>query len=222
MRLAITPDHKEYFKKNQYIEFEGLLSPAQVAALKKNAEETLSSRLKLPTAKLKEKPAAELFQAGYDLWRNNETIKKTVQKKDFALLASELFEILPIRLAFDEYIHTTQGSPFQEAWSLQETSCLSPLAGALILPLEDLMKPISSFPIPINSGHGLFISPTLPIPWPELFANAELRVLIIGFATKQTAFCADTRDPHAVHLKKLGYVFNDTLNEALHPILIRK
>lgn len=222
MRLAITPDHKEFFNKNNYIELEGMLTADQVAALKKNAEETLASRLKLPKAKLKDKPAAELFQAGYDLWRDNEPLKKIAQKKDFAILASELFKELFLRLAFDEYICTTQGSPFPETLTLQESCCLSPLAGALILPLDDLIKPLPSLHIPLNAGNGLFISPSLPIPWPELFATPGLHLLIIGFGVKKTRFSPDTKDPHAVNLKRLGYVFNDFLNDSLHPVLARK
>jgi hypothetical protein len=221
MRLAITPDHKEFFSKNGYIELEGMLPVSAVTEVKKSAEETLAARLKIPAAKLNAQPAAALFQAGYDLWRDNEVVKRVAQKKDFALLASELFQITPLRLAFDEYLCATDGCPFSERLTLQETSCLSPLAGALILPLSDLPKG-PSFPMPLNAGSGLFISPSLPIPWPELFATEGLRFLIIAFAPKKTLFCADTRDPHAVNLKRLGYVFNDQLGDLLHPILVRK
>lgn len=224
MRLALTADHKEFFLKNNYIEFEGLITSDQVAILKKNAEEALASRLKLNAARLGNQPVKELFQAGYDLWRDNVIIKKTVQKKEFAILASELFQVLPLRCAFDQYIYTSQGSvsPFSETLTLQESSCLTPLAGALILPLDDLMKPIPSFPMPINVGNGLFISPSLSIPWPELFSTPNLSFLIIGYSGKKTMFCADTRDPHASNLKILGYVYNEFLKDSVHPILIRK
>ena len=176
MQFALTPDHREFFNKNSYIELEGLLLADQIALLRKNADETLSSRLRLPAAKLNELQAVDLFKAGYDLWRDNETIKKTTQKKALAALASDLFQTLPIRLAFDEYIYTSKSAaaPFSQAFSLQETSCLSPLAGALILPLEDLEQPLSFFPLPIKSGNGLFISPSLPIPWPQLYSSPEL------------------------------------------------
>ncbi len=185
MKLALTADHKEFFLKNNYIEFEGLITPEQVAILKKNAEEALASRLKLNAARLGNKPVKELFQAGYELWRDNATIKKTVQKKEFAILASELFQVIPIRCAFNQYICTAErgsASPFPETLTLQESSCLSPLAGALILPLDDLMKPIPSFNMPLNVGNGLFISPSLPIPWPELFSTPNLNFLIIGYS----------------------------------------
>ncbi len=171
-----------------------------------------------------ERPSSELYQAGYDLWRDNDTIKKTAQKNTFAMLASELFQVLPLRYAFDQYIYTTKGSPspLSESFSLQDTSCLSPLAGALILPLEDLIQPLSFFPLPVKAGSGLYISPSLPIPWPQLFSVPGLRFIVIAFAMDKTFFRADTRDKHAVHLKKLGYAFNDLLHNSLHPILLRK
>jgi hypothetical protein len=222
MRLAITPDHKEFFNKNGYLELEGLLSVSMVADIKKSIEETIAARLKVPVAKLSTQPAASLFQAGYDLWRDNEVVKRVAQKKDFALLASELFQLTSLRLAFDAYVCATNGSPFPERLTLQETSCLSPLAGALILPLTDLLQPIPLFSMPLNAGNGLFISPSLPIPWPELFATEGLCFLIIAFSNRRTLFCPDTRDPHAVNLKRLGYVFNDKLSDSLHPILVRK
>ena len=224
MRLALTADHKEFFLKNNYIEFEGLLTPEQVAILKKNAEEALASRLKLNPSRLKDQPTKELFQAGYDLWRGSAAVKKTVHKKEFALLASELFQTIPIRCAFDQYISTAlrSASPFPETLTLQESSCLSPLAGALVLPLDDLMKPIPSFPMPMNAGSGLFIAPALEMPWPELFAAPNFSFLIIGYSGARTLFAPDTRDPRAVNVKMLGYVFNENLNDAKHPILLRK
>ncbi|MBS0603813.1 MAG: hypothetical protein JSS60_02115 [Verrucomicrobia bacterium] len=224
MRFALTADHREFFNKKSYIEFEQMLSSDQIAALRTNADEALAKRLRLPVAKLADKSSAELFQAGYDLWRDNDAIKKVVHKNAFATLASELFQITPIRSGFDQYIITSKGTaaPFAQAFSLQDSCCLSPLAGALILPLDDLMAPLSFFPMPLNAGNGLFISPSLPIPWPELFSTPGLRFIMIGFAIEKTFFRADTRDPHAVNLKLLGYVFNDHLKDSLHPLILRK
>ncbi len=224
MQFALTPDLREFFNKNSYIELQGILSVDQVALLRKNADETLAARLRLPVSGLGDLSTIDLFKAGYDLWRNNEEIKKIVHKKSLATLASDLFQTLPIRLAFDEYIHTSgkSTSPFSEPFPLQETSCLSPLVGALIIPLEDLSEKLPFFPLPMNTGNGLFISPTLPIPWAQLYATPGLRFLILGYGMKKTFFRADTRDPHAVNLKMLGYVFNDCLKESFHPLLLRK
>ena len=224
MRFSLTADHREFFNKNNYIELQGILPLAQVASLKKHAIEALEKKLNLSFAKIQKKPSRELFLAGYDLWRSSDPIKKIVHKNAIATVASELFQTFPLRFGFDQYflIDENSISPFAENFTLQETSCLSPIAGALILPLEDLSAPLPFFPMPENAGSGLFISPSLPIPWKELFATPGLNFIMIAFAPKKTFFLADTRDPHAITLKKLGYVFNEFLRNPTHPILLNK
>ena len=225
MRFAITADHKEFFKKNHYIEFENLFSVDQRASLKKNAEETIAKRLHIPASRLKEKTAPEIYQAGYDLWRDNEEIKKITQKQAFASVASELLQTLPLRYAFDQYfsmLQCTAGSPYDVPSSLQEISCMNPLAGGLILPLQDLPSPPTFFPMPLKAGSGLFISSTFSLPWPHLFSTCGLSFFLIAYAHEKTMFRADSHDPHAASLKKLGYVFNEWLKDSLHPIILRK
>ena len=224
MRFSITADHRDFFAKNQFIEFEGMLTSEQAAALKKNAEETVAKRLKLSPEKLKQSPAPQIYQAGYDLWRDSDQIKAVTQKNSFASLAAELSQSLPVRYAFDQYFSTTKCtvSPYDVPFTLQEISCLKPLTCALLLPLQDLPTPPSFFPIPLKTGSGLFLTPSFSVPWPQLFSTPGLCFLLIAYAANKTFFSADTRDPHAVSLKKLGYVFNDLLKDSLHPLLHRK
>jgi hypothetical protein len=224
MRPTITPDHRSFFTKNNFIELEGLLPLDQIASLNINCPEAIAKRLKIPFWKLDEKTGIELFKAGYDLWRDSNPIKAILHKNNIATVASELFEVLPLRFGFDQYIATTKdaSTPFSEPLPLQDTCCLSPLAGALILPLHDLLEPLPFFPMPQKAGHGLFISPSLPIPWPELFSTPDLQFIMIGFATGKTLFRPDTIDSHAVNLKQIGYVFNEYLKDSVHPILLRK
>jgi hypothetical protein len=225
MRFAITADHREFFTKNRYIEFEEILPNDQVALLKKNAEETIAKRLRITPEKLKEKNAPELYSAGYDLWRDNEEIKKISHKQAFSSLASELMQAIPLRYGFDQYFATYQcsaTSPYDVPYSLQDISCIHPLAGGLLLPLQDLSSPPTFFPMPLKIGNGLFISPTFALPWPHLFSTCGLCFFLIGYAAEKASFCADSHDPHAVSLKKLGYVFNDPLKDAIHPIVFRR
>ncbi|MGC1878911.1 MAG: hypothetical protein WA347_05615 [Rhabdochlamydiaceae bacterium] len=224
MRFAITADHREFFTKNHYIEFEELLNRDQVASLKKNVEETVAKRLRIPLAKLKEKSPPEVYQAGYDLWRESDGIKKIAHKQAFAALASELMQIIPIRYGFDQYFATTHctGSPYDLPLSLQDISCLNPLAGALLLPLEDLASPPTFFPMPLKMGSGLFLSPTFSLPWPQLFSTRGLCFFLIVYAKEKTSFRADSHDPHAVSLKKLGYAYNELLKDSIHPIVLRE
>jgi hypothetical protein len=222
MRFAITADHRDFFTKNQYIEFEGILPLDQVALLKKNAEQTLAGRLKIAPDK---KSAPEIYQAGYDLWRDNVEIKKITHKQAFAMLVSELTQTFSLRFGFDQYFATyrcTAASPYDVPMSLQEISCISPLAGALLLPLQDLASVPSFFPIPLKAGHGLFITAGFALPWPQLFATCGLAFLLIAYSAEKATFRSDSHDPHAASLKKLGYVFNDSLKDSVHPLVLRK
>ncbi len=225
MRFAITADHQDFFTKNHYIEFEGILPLDQVSLLKKNAEVTIAKRLRIPPEKFKEKSAPELYFAGYDLWRNNEEIKKIAHKQAFASLASELMQAVPLRYGYDQYFATYQcnaASPYDLPYSLQDISCIHPLVGGLLLPLQDLPSPPTFFPMPLKVGNGLFISPTFALPWPHLFSTCGLCFILIAYAAEKAIFRADSHDPHAVALKKLGYVFNDPLKDSIHPIVFRR
>ncbi len=224
MRFATTADQLEFFNKNHYIEFEEMIPLDQISALEQNAEETVAKRLRIPVEKLQHKTAPEIYQAGYDLWRDNAAIKSLAHKHALSQLASEVMQVLPLRYGFDQYFAMTRCtvSPYDVPSSLQEISCLDPLAGALILPLHDLESPPSFFPMPLKAGNVLLISPTFALPWPQLFSTPGLSFFLIAFAHGKTFFKPDSRDPHAVSLKKLGYVFNDTLSDKLHPILLRK
>lgn len=225
MRFAITADHREFFTKNHYIEFEAMLSSDQIASLKKQIEETIAKRLRISSEKLKEKTAPEIYQTGYDLWRDNEEIKKIAQKQAFASIASELMQVIPLRYGFDQYFATFQcnaASPYDVPSSLQDISCISSLAGGLILPLQDLPFPPTFFPMPLKAGHGLFISPVFALPWPQLFSTCDLYFFLITYATERSFFRPDSHDPHAASLKKLGYAYNDPLKNSIHPIILRK
>ena len=220
MRLAISPEHRDFFHKNQFIAFEELLPLDQIAALSKQTQEVIAHRLHTTPSKLAHRTSLEIFQMGYDLWRDSDTIKKTTHKNILAAIASDLLQILPIRYGFDQYI--TTGKSLLPPCTLQQISALSPLAGALLITLKDLPAPLSFFPLPEKAGSGLFISPLLPIPWPELFATPDLHVMMIAYAQDKTSFRPDVPDLHATQLKKLGYAFNDMLSDSLHPLLIRK
>jgi hypothetical protein len=225
MRFAITADHRDFFTKNHYIEFEEVLPMQQVVSLKKNVEMTLAKRLRIPAGKLQGKTAPEIYQAGYDLWRDSQEIKKITHKQVFATLASELIGVDPLRYGFDQYFATLQcqaASPYDVPFSLQEISCIHPLAAALLLPLEDLPSPPSFFPMPLKAGSGLFLAPSFALPWPQLFATCGLAFLLIAYAMEKAVFRVESHDPHAVSLKKLGYVINDTLKDSVHPLVLRR
>lgn len=78
---------------------------------------------------LREDEIAEIlhhYQRGArDVWRHNDKLKKIVCKRAFANLATEIFQVKTLRLAYTEY--TDRITP------LDETSSVQSLTGALIL-----------------------------------------------------------------------------------------
>src|SRR5690348_11119686 len=184
MRFVFTPDQREFFRKNHYIEFEGLLSSSQAEHLDKKAEEILTRRLKLSLEKLNTASSLSLYKAGYDLWREEESIKKATQKLSIAHIAAELFDTTPLRVAFDQLcmINKAEPPPFSTALSLVQVSSVKPLAGGVLFLLKDLEQEGSIFPLPKKAGNALFFAPDLPLPWEELYSLPGLHFLLLAFA----------------------------------------
>jgi hypothetical protein len=217
MRFIFTLEQRDFFRKHRFIEFEGLLASEHIAYLNQKTEEIIEQRLQLPLSKW---DAISLYKAGYDLWRNDDAIKKATQKLSIVHIASELFETSPLRLAFDQLCIAGSPSPYKGALSLSEISSIKPLAGGILFLLEDF-EPHQSlkFPLPRVAGNALFIAPELPIPWPELFSIPRLRILLLAFAPEKSFYRPEPNDPHSPAFKKWGYVYNDPLKATLHPIV---
>ncbi|MDR2539867.1 MAG: hypothetical protein LBC45_04655 [Chlamydiales bacterium] len=210
MRLFLTDDQKEFFRRNHFIEIEGLLPLEKIAQIQKISDLTLAKRRSLESS----------FLQGYDLWRDNKELKKILHKRSLIKIIAELFNTFPLRIAFDQYVKATSPYPIQTTWALEELSCIKPLAGSMLIPLS-FSKPLKShFPFPRKVGNILFLAPDYPIPWPLLFGLEGLQLLIVSFAPEKALYQQEIRDPHQHALKKWGYVFGDRLNNQHHPILI--
>jgi hypothetical protein len=226
MRFALNSDHKEFYTKNGFIEFEELLDAHSVAALQQEIDATLCTRLKTSSIRMAELPRTAIFESGFDLWRDNSAIKQSLFKTTFTEIAAQLFQANLLRVAFDQYIDTGPGSesPLKEPLSLNAFSCANPLSGALIIRLSE--TPIDPCdpqvcPIPSHAGSAIFLSPDKVIPWAELFSQKDLRLLILAYASKRTFYRLEKNDPHTHLWKRLGYVFGDLLKDNLHPVLYR-
>ena len=131
MRFALNSDHKDFYSKNSFIEFDELLTPDSLASLQSDIETTLSHRLKIPSSRLHEQPLKALFDAGFDIWRDSSTFKKTLFKSTVSEIAAQLFEESFLRIGFDQYIDTASGSSplLTSSLSLNDLSCAKPLMG---------------------------------------------------------------------------------------------
>jgi hypothetical protein len=223
MRFALNSDHKDFYSKNGFVEFENLIAPDSLASLQKEIDETLSSRLKTFSSRLADQPKTALFEKGFDLWRENSAIKKALTRITFSDIASELFQTPFLRIGFDQYIDTGSGAerPLTDPLSLNQMSCANPLVGALIISFSEQSVDPQICPIPSQPGRGIFLSADKVIPWDQLFSQHSVRLLLFAYAAKKTFYRLEKNDPHTHVWKGLGYVFGDLLNDHLHPVLHR-
>jgi hypothetical protein len=221
MKFALQGEHRDFFAKNGYIEFEGLLSEKDVVTLKEAIDQVLCKRLKVLPEKLEHKTAQELYMAGRDVWRDHPAIKKWTTSPILAELASSLFKKRPIRLAFDQVLRTGSSShtPFINTASLQQTSSLRQIIGALILQLTPLAEPC--IPLAQVPGSGVLIGPNFPLNFDAIFSQPHLSALMIVFCGEKTVYTLDSSDHHTHALKRQGYVFGDRLRDDINPLVFR-
>ncbi len=226
MRFALNSDHKDFYAKNGFIEFEGLLDAQAVTALQQEIDSTLCLRLNTSSILMARLPRKAIFESGFDLWRNSGAVKQALFKTTFTELSAQLFKANLLRVGFDQYIDTGAGSdfPLKEPLSFNAFSCANPLSGILMFRLSETpADPCDPqvCPIPSRVGSGIFLSPDKVIPWAELFSKKNLRLMILAYASKRTFYRLEKNDPHTHLWKRLGYVFGDLLKDNLHPILHR-
>lgn len=219
--FAVSREQVSFFKKNLYISFEGLFLPTSCKELKHLLEKSLAERLDTPASRLEQKPNIDLFTSSYDLHLVDDKIRKFSHKPKLSNLAQNLFDTSLIRFGFSQYLMTTSDPtpPFKENLPFSTSCCLSPLLGLLLINLSEVHGLLAPFSLPQQPGSALFLSPAFPFPWKEIFSMPHSHFFLVGFADNKTFFRAETPDPLAYELKKLGYAFNDLLHEPLHPLL---
>ncbi len=194
MKFAITSDQIDFYHKQGFIEFEDLLMVDPISGA-----------------------------ARFDLWRQDPAVKKMLFKPAFNKIVAELFRTPVLRMGFDLLVDTAQATPppATSRISLQEMSCVQPLAGALLILLSPLEEPSPDLLLPSKIGSGIFFQPHQVIDWPRLMKVPRLRCLIIGYAQKIALYRLEPRNLYTHEWKKMGYAFGDRLTDATHPILYR-
>lgn len=219
--LALSSEHLSFFREKHYIAFDEIIQETTARELKAKLDKSLCERLSTPLHLLMKKPNIDLFTAAYDLQLVDDHLNKFLRKPKFNAIAKELFQTPILRLAFSQYLTITSDSnpPFLHDLPFEATSCLGPLVGLLLINLGDVHGLLAPFSLPQQIGSALFLSPSTPFPWKDLFSIPHTHFLLIGFGKENTFFKEGTQDPLAYELKKLGYYFNDMLREPLHPLL---
>lgn len=242
MKFATAKEHRDYFRKQRHVAFEGLLTEQQCMQLNSYIDDALSKRLGERHSSLSLLPAEKLFAQGRDLWRAGAKLKKIVLHRGFAQAAADLIEMRPLRIAYDQLLPSYSTAKFpvmsltppkadeyaaflKRTATLSDISCVQGVACGLMLCVKapaagaaggEEERFLSSV-FPRFAGHGVFFAPDMPIDFSMLTAMPEARYLMIAYTQHSSVYCHQEGDPHVNYFRSLGYNFGDRLSEQLNP-----
>lgn len=239
MKFATAKEHRDFFIKQGWIEFEDLFSPAQCITIDEAILEIVNRRMLASKHKLIS--SESFFQYGFDVWRDNPELKKWVMSPRLLDIIADLLNKEILRLGFDQFFSVVPVNCLQEAssseflqhnLSLKDFSCVYGICGGVMIalnsytsdiPTSDVSTSTEGFdPFPYTSGHVRIFHADSPIQWDSLIKHEGQSFYFVGVAEKHSRYQLNPNDPHTHVYKKLGYVFNDKLKESLHPIIYRR
>lgn len=226
MRFATSSQHREFFTKHHYIEFDELIDKKDIESLKKHADLVLAKRLRLSLEALNGKTPQELWMAGRDVWRDDPLIKKTVLRTQLAEIAGSLVHKNALRIAYDQYARSFFPSETEptKALTLQQMSSFQSVSAGLILQLSSSPSepPASDYfcPYPKDPGSAVFFTADHPLSFAPLLHMKDASLLIIVYCNEKTVYKLEKNDLHTHALKKEGYAFGDLLTNSTHPIVL--
>ena len=100
MRFAPAPDHLTFFYKHHFIEFEELFSKEKTRILLDSSIKGMEKRCALSEKDFSKLSFEKRFEAGRDLWRDDEQVKKFTLSSHLAEIAAHLTKKRQLRLAF--------------------------------------------------------------------------------------------------------------------------
>lgn len=240
MKFSTAKEHRDFFQKHGWIEFEDLISIDQLNAANQDIDQVLAERLKVSVNRLKTFGSEKIYSHGRDLWRSKPTLQKLITQNRFAELAAELIEKRPLRLGYDQLFPARQQKPFSEEaalvysqfleqiTSLQTVSCVQGVICGFMIALgnqEGVSKEKVSLEgidiFPSKPGNVIFFQPNVPINWNDLYSHLGQRFYMVVYTQVHAHYQLEPLDPHTHSLKRLGYIFNDKLKDALNPIIYR-
>lgn len=239
MRFAPAPDHLTFFYQNHFIEFEDLLSEKNRDLLLDSSIKGLEKRCALSSEDFSKTSFKKRFEAGRDLWRDEETLKKLTFSSHLAEIAATLTKKRQLRIAYSQFL--SQSAPLKDSeilpalsgkYSLQEMSSFQGIVCGLILQLSSHKHPAKCYDesesqsdpqplsmLPERPGNGMFFLPNTPLSFELFFQNTSCHQLLIVYSLDTTMYRYEERDPNTHFLKQLGCGFGDQLKESTHPIV---
>lgn len=245
MKFAIEGDHRQFFKKNQTLEIQGLLTENQLKEWNTQIEKSLAERLNTTPYKLSQELPSKIFSSGRDLFRSGDYLKKSILNSQFAEIASDLIEFRPLRFGFDQYYKTApENLKDKEAFNpyktltelprtLNEITCLQEVLCGLMICLssEEVessetdesaeTQEIKTSIFSKKAGNAVFFSPEALIDFNDLVSSKKASYLCLVYTHSLCIYFLEENDPQTHAFKHLGYVFGDRLNDKLNPIVYR-
>lgn len=223
MNFAVIGQHRDFFRKQQWIECEGMLSPAELGKVNAGVANALAHKLNMPAAAVLQTPAAQLLAAGRDLWRSNHSLKKILLHKNLASVGAALIEQQPLRYGYDQLFPASpQTFDVGQPLTLEEMSCIQGvLCGAMLCVQQPQDEPATepSALFSLTPGNAVYFSPAFPIPFQDLVHRAGYIYLMIVYVKESAVYQSQDKDPHVHDLKRLGYYFGDRLSNHLNPLV---
>ncbi len=235
MKIAVAKEHRDFYKKNGWIEFENIFSVNQLSQLNTAIDSTLAERLTISPSKLFNALPESLYLQGHDLWRNSEELRQLITLPRVVEVVSELIELKPLRLGYDQILQAANESRIPknshyakflyEAQSLQNACSIKGLVAALLICLDDpIEKTIETDEVtffPRQAGNVTLLSPEALLDFSRLINSSKQRFYLITYAQSSSYYMHEPNDAHLHHLKKYGYTFNEKLTDRLNPIVYR-
>jgi hypothetical protein len=237
MKFATTKEHRDFFQKQGWIEFEGLVPNDQLDAVNQAIDQTLAERLNTSPDNIGFSSSEKLYLQGRDLWRSHPVLHKFVTQPRFAEIAVELIEKKPLRLGYDQLfpscyhplfeISSAYSQFLKQIASLEAVSCLQGVACGLVFALSEKASILPERQadgvdiFPNQAGHAIFFRPNVPVNWANVYSHFNQRFYLIVYTFASAYYQLQPHDPHTHALKRLGYIFNDRLSDKLNPIVYR-
>jgi hypothetical protein len=216
MKQALASEHFSFYNQNHYLEVESLVSAAQADLLAEKVRFLVPSTL----------PPKERYIGGRDCSQKDPMILKVAKLSLFSSLAKLLFRVGKLRLAYDQFIVTSEDANVWTASpaTLLEMSSFQGLYGALILRLTDgevtpLDDTTGFCPIPAAKGNGMFFSADLPLDMHSLMSRKGQIFFLIAYGDVHSLYLHNVNDPATHFLKREGFVFGERLRDDRHPLL---
>lgn len=231
MNFKVIKEQRDFYRNNQYLECEEIFSPIEIDQIAKGVENTLTTRLKSISKKIKFATIDDEFMAGRDVWRSDSRLKKLLLHRNLAEIAGELLEQRPIRFGYDMWLPAIKEKPnatgpyhkfLTNDLTLNEMSCIQGvMCGAMICVSapEIKVESASSTLFSKTLGHVVFFSPDLKLPLKDVLLMNGYCYLMIVYVNAKAVYYRQEMDPHLHDFRQLGYQFGDKLTDLNNPIV---